>query len=295
MAPLLTMLCHLWVKTSKSTTQTPNLAVVAENRFPFKMQTAPLKIASWNVNSIKARLPHVQEWLESNKPNILFLQELKGETLPDISDKYQAVFVGQKAYNGVAILSDTPVTIIQTRLAGDDTDQQARYLEVDYKGLRLINIYLPNGNPVDSEKFPYKLAWMERLYLRLKTLREQKIPFLIGGDFNVIPEDKDCYDPAAWQNDALFHPETLRQYRKLIGLGLTDALRVFNKNEGVYTFWDYQAGAWPRNHGIRIDHFLLSPEITDRLIDCQIDKTPRAQERASDHTPIIMTLAHAPF
>ena len=254
------------------------------------MKKSLLKIASWNVNSIKARLPHVQEWIELKKPNILFLQELKGESLPDISDKYQAVFVGQKAYNGVAVLSADPVTLIQNSLSGDETDQQARYLEVEYKGLRLINIYLPNGNPVESEKFPYKLAWMERLYLHIKTLREQKIPFLIGGDFNVIPEDKDCYDPVLWQNDALFHPKTRHQFRKLMGLGLTDSLRVFNQNDGVYTFWDYQAGAWPRNNGIRIDHFLLSPELTDRLIDCQIDKTPRAQERASDHVPIIITL-----
>ncbi len=199
------------------------------------MKKSLLKIASWNVNSIKARLPHVQEWLESNKPNILFLQELKGEYLPDISDRYQAVFVGQKAYNGVAILSDDPVTLIQNSLSGDETDQQARYLEVEYKGLRLINIYLPNGNPVESEKFPYKLAWMKRLYLHIKTLREQKIPFLIGGDFNVIPEDKDCYDPILWQNDALFHPKTRRQFRKLMGLGLTDSLRAFNQNDGVYT------------------------------------------------------------
>ncbi len=250
----------------------------------------PIKIASWNVNSIKARQEHVQDWLGVQKPNVIFLQELKGEILPEISDKLHTVFVGQKAYNGVAILSDEPVTAQLTTLPGDDADTQARFLQVTYRGLTLINIYLPNGNPVESEKFPYKLAWMERLYRHLKTLRAQNIPFLVGGDFNVIPEPIDCYDPQIWANDALFRSETRAKFRALLGLGLTDALRVHNHASHTYTFWDYQAGAWQQGNGIRIDHFLLSPPIIDRLISCTIDTAPRGLEKASDHTPILVEI-----
>lgn len=249
------------------------------------------KIASWNVNSVKARLTHVQTYLETNRPDVLFLQELKGEALPDISPEYHAVYRGQKAYNGVAILSRTPVTLISNTLAGDESDEQARYLEADWNGIRLINIYLPNGNPLGTEKFDYKINWMKRLFERLEELRAERIPLLIGGDFNVIPEDKDCYDPALWRNDALYHPDTIQQFRKLKNLGLTDALRAFNHDAETYTFWDYQAGAWPRNKGIRIDHFLTSPTITDRLINCTIDKTPRGWDTPSDHTPIVIEIA----
>ena len=220
----------------------------------------------------------------------MFLQELKGEILPEISDKYHAIFVGQKAYNGVAILADEPVTVQLTSLPGDETDTQARFIQATYRDLTLINIYLPNGNPVESEKFPYKLAWMERLYLHLKTLRDKNIPFLVGGDFNVIPEAIDCYDPQIWANDALFRLETRAKFRALLGLGLTDALRVHNHASHTYTFWDYQAGAWQRGNGIRIDHFLLSPAVTDRLISCTIDTAPRGLEKASDHTPIIVEI-----
>lgn len=247
-------------------------------------------IASWNVNSIKARLTHVQEFLSEQKPDILFLQELKGETLPAISPDYHAVFAGQKAYNGVAILSRTPVTTIATKLNGDDTDEQARYLEVDWNGLRLINIYLPNGNPLNTDKFTYKIKWMERLFDKLNELRATGIPFLVAGDFNVIPEDKDCFDPILWRNDALYHPETVKQFRRLLNLGLTDAFRVFNQNAEEYTFWDYQAGAWPRNKGIRIDHFLTSPAVTDHLLSCTIDKSQRAKDSPSDHVPIIVEI-----
>lgn len=249
------------------------------------------RIASWNVNSVKARLDHLQKWLQLQKPNIVFLQELKGETLPDVSNDYLSHYVGQKAYNGVAILSDSKLDIINTRLPGDDNDEQARFLEVDWNGLRLINIYLPNGNPMGTEKYDYKLAWMERLYAHVKHLRENGVPFLIGGDFNVIPEDIDCFNPELWRGDALFHPKTVRQFRKLINLGLTDALRVYNRDAETYTFWDYQAGSWQRNNGIRIDHFLLSPELTDRLQSCRIDKDPRGWDKASDHTPILIELA----
>ncbi|HPD82611.1 MAG TPA: exodeoxyribonuclease III [Alphaproteobacteria bacterium] len=255
-----------------------------------------MKIASWNVNSINARLDHVKHWLDQNGPDLLLIQELKGLDFPSDLFKeigYQSNAVTQKAYNGVAILSKEPQKVILDKLPGDDRDEQARYLEIDYSNIRVINIYLPNGNPVsnDSEKFPYKLAWMDRLRQHLTKLREENVPFLIGGDFNVIPEEKDCHNPKAWEGDALFRIETHQKWRNLVNLGLTDAFRVFHHDAGHYTFWDYQAGAWPQNKGIRIDHFLLSPSLSDRLIACTIDKEPRGQDKASDHTPILLELA----
>lgn len=255
-----------------------------------------MKIASWNVNSIKARLDHVKRWLEKNQPDLLMIQELKGVEFPTEAFEtigYKSEAVTQKAYNGVAIFSPKPQKIILDHLPDDDRDEQARYLEIDYKNIRVINIYLPNGNPVstDSKKYPYKLAWMDRLYDRLKQLRDDRVPFVIGGDFNVIPDDKDCHDPKAWEGDALFRPETHAKWRALLNLGLTDAFRVNNHEAQQYTFWDYQRGAWPQNKGIRIDHFLLSPPLTDRLQSCIIDKEPRGEEKASDHTPIILELS----
>lgn len=251
-------------------------------------------IASWNVNSIKARKEHVKTWLASRAPDVLMIQELKGLEFSDSEFKdigYDSVAESQKAYNGVAILSKHPVQIIGNILPGDRADEQARYLEVEIQGLRLINIYLPNGNPVDSDKFPYKLAWMNRLKQRLETLRQEQIAFAVGGDFNVIPEARDCHDPKTWQNDALFRLETRRAFRAIVNLGLTDAFRVFNNEPGQYTFWDYQAGAWPQNKGIRIDHFLLSPQLADRLKSCRIDAEPRGWDKPSDHTPVIIECA----
>lgn len=251
-----------------------------------------MKIGSWNVNSIRQRLDHVKAWIGSHQPDLLFLQELKAEEFPlsEFPD-LTCVVKGQKAYNGVAILARHPVALILDVLPGDETDTQARYLEVELQGIHYINIYLPNGNPVGTEKYTYKLAWMDRLATRLKFLRESGIPFLVGGDFNIIPEDKDCFDPLVWQNDALFLPESRGKFRKLLNLGLTDAFRVFNQDAHQYTFWDYQAGAWQRDLGIRIDHFLLSPTLADKLVSCTIDRTPRGLEKASDHTPIIVEIA----
>ena len=253
-----------------------------------------MKIATWNVNSIKARRKHVQRWLAAHSPDILMMQELKGLEFPaDAFEGYHTQAVTQKTYNGVAILSREPVQVVLEKLPGDETDEQARYLEVEAGGdhpLRLINIYAPNGNPVGSEKYPYKLSWLDRLYARLKDLREQEISFIIGGDFNIIPQDEDCYDPALWIQDALFKIESRSRFRALLNLGLTDAFRVFNSDAKQYTFWDYQAGAWPKNNGIRIDHFLTSPPITDRLKSCFIDTAPRGEEKASDHTPVIVEL-----
>lgn len=250
-----------------------------------------MKLATWNVNSIKARTSHVQRWLERVQPDILCLQELKGAEFPHTAfEGYQIHAVGQKAYNGVAVLSKTPFTVISEKLIGDDADEQARYLEIDAGGLRVINIYLPNGNPWPGEKFDYKLKWMDRLLVRLRELRAAEIPFLITGDFNVIPEARDCWDVKIWENDALYRIETRQRFRALLNTGLTDAFRALNQDSHQYTFWDYQAGCWPKDIGIRIDHFLLSPAVTDRLISCTIDKEPRGEESPSDHTPVILTI-----
>ncbi len=253
-----------------------------------------MKIATWNVNSIKVRLPLVLAWLEQEQPDVLMIQELKGTEFPAADFKaagYESAAVAQKAYNGVATLTKTKAGTILDHLPGDDSDEQARYLETDVNGVRCINIYLPNGNPAPGEKFDYKLGWMDRLIARIAELRQEEIPFLIGGDFNVIPEDKDCYDPKTWKDDALFRPETRQKFRTLLNLGLTDAFRVFDTRAGQYSFWDYQGGAWQKGLGIRIDHFLLSPPLADRLASCAIDAEPRGKEKASDHTPVIMELA----
>lgn len=253
-----------------------------------------MRIASWNVNSIKARKEHVIKYLQDTDLDVLMVQELKGMEFPAEDFKaigYETAAVPQKAYNGVAVFSKTPITVILDHLPGDESDEQARYIEFETNGIRLIDIYLPNGNPLGTEKFTYKIAWMKRLHARLAELRDNNIAFAIGGDFNVIPEDEDCYDPNAWKDDALKQPESIAAFRALINLGLTEAFRIYNKSAGQYSFWDYQAGAWQKDNGIRIDHFLLSPEIADRIQNCEIDKTPRGWERPSDHTPIIIEIA----
>lgn len=257
------------------------------------------KITSWNVNSIKARRGHVEKYLADSGSDILMVQELKGEEFPGDDFKargWNTAAVTQKAYNGVAIFSKDDIEVIHDELPGDESDEQARYIEFKTHGLHLINIYLPNGNPVMNEdalheKFTYKLNWMERLYQRLKHLRDTNTPFAIGGDFNIINEDKDCWDPKVWEGDAATRPESRALYRKMINLGLYDAFRALNNNAGEYTFWDYQAGRWQKDEGIRIDHFLLSPEYADKLTSCEIDKAPRALDKPSDHTPISITLS----
>ncbi len=248
-----------------------------------------MKIVSWNVNSIKARLEHVKRYLDDENPDVLMVQELKGLEFPaaEFEGKdYHCAFVGQKAYNGVAIISKHPIEVVLDHLPGDESDEQARYIEANINGVRLINIYLPNGNPTPGDKYDYKLNWMERLHARLRELTESDTSFIIGGDYNVMPEDKDCHSPKDWEGDALIRLETRAAYRKLINLGLTDAFRVFDTRAEQYSFWDYQAGAWQKNNGIRIDHFLLSPVLADKLISCTINKTPRGWEKPSDHTPI---------
>lgn len=253
-----------------------------------------MKITSWNVNSINARLEHVKKYLAEFQPDILMVQELKTQDFPAHEFEelgYKSEAVPQKAYNGVAILSKHDIKTLHTALPGNETDEQSRYIEADINGLRVINIYLPNGNPLGTEKFTYKLEWMEHLRTHLENLRRDRIAFVIGGDFNVIPEDKDCYDPKAWTGDALFQPESRALFRRMLNLGLTDAYRTLHKGAAQYTFWDYQAGAWPQNKGIRIDHFLLSPEMADKLEACEIHKDPRGWDKPSDHTPIELSLA----
>lgn len=254
-----------------------------------------MKLATWNVNSINVRLPAVLGWLEQKSPDVLLMQELKmtEDKFPAAefeSAGYSSAVFGQKSWNGVAILSKHPIENVVKGLPGDATDEQARYIEATIKGLRIASIYLPNGNPVDTEKYPYKLKWFERLTAHAKTLLAQEQPTVLGGDYNIIPEARDCHDPAAWAEDALFRMESRRKWRTLCHLGFTDAFRALNDRDHQYTFWDYQAGCWPKDHGIRIDHFLLSPQAADKLQNCVIDKEPRGGDKASDHTPVIVEL-----
>ncbi len=253
-----------------------------------------MRIASWNVNSIRARLEHVTAWLQRQQPDVLLMQELKGTAFPAEVFRelgYESAAVTQKAYNGVAVLSRRPMEVISTSLGSDAADDHARFLEVMIEGIRIVNIYLPNGNPVGTEKFAYKLAWMDRLAEQMRAWLQDAIPTLIGGDFNVIPEDIDCHKPSSWARDALFQPEPRARYRALLDLGYTDAFRSLHPGEGgFFTFWDYFRQAFEHNRGIRIDHFLLSPALAECLQSCHIDREPRSKEKPSDHTPIIVEL-----
>lgn len=260
-----------------------------------------IKIATWNVNSIKARLPRVLEWLDESAPDIVLLQELKcvAEAFPsmEIEDKgYNVAVSGQKTYNGVAILSKSPIEVEHTALPGDETDEQARYLEALIGNVRVASIYLPNGNPTrnddgtDHDKFLYKLAWMDRLIEHTQGLLKTEDIFVLGGDYNLCPTDGDCHDPSAFADDALCRPESRARYRALMNLGLTDADPALHPEPHRYSYWDYQAGAWARDNGLRIDHLLLSPQAADRLTETGIDKGPRDREKPSDHTPVWCTL-----
>jgi exodeoxyribonuclease III len=255
-----------------------------------------VKIATWNVNSVKARLPNVLNWLKEASPDVVMLQEIKCQTdaFPrmEIEDLgYNCAVVGQKSYNGVAILSRSPLEDITERLPGGEGDDHARYVEAvttfGKSVIRVASIYLPNGNPVDTEKYPYKLAWLERLRLHAKELLKLEEMVVLAGDYNVIPTEDDVYDSDAWIKDALFKPETRAAFRKVVNLGYTEAFRALHPNDvHRYTFWDYQAGAWNRDWGLRIDHLLLSPQAADRLTACEIDRKERGREKASDHVPI---------
>ena len=246
-----------------------------------------VKIATWNVNSIRARLPNVLAWLERAEPDVLLLQELKTvpETFPRLEFEaagYHVEMVGQKSYNGVAIVSRGAIEDPVTRLPGEAEDDQARYLEGTTHGLRVASIYLPNGNPADTGKYPYKLRWMARLRDHAATLLAGEQALVLGGDYNVIPTPDDVYDPAGWADDALYKLETRQAFRALHG------------EPGAYTYWDYQGVAWSADRGLRIDHLLLSPQAADRLTACAIDRGPRGQDRPSDHTPIWCELEARP-
>lgn len=255
-----------------------------------------MKIVTWNVNSIRTRLPNVLRWLDTHKPDVLLLQELKCEESQFPANEfetrgYECAIAGQKAWNGVAILSKLPLADIQRGLPENDADPQSRYIEATIEDLRIASIYAPNGNPVDSEKYPYKLQWLDRLRIHVQNLLQTEMPLVLGGDYNVIPAPEDCYSPQAWAEDALFRIETRKKFRTLLNLGLTDALRALHSQPHMYTFWDYQAGSWQRDNGIRIDHFLLSAQAAARLESCVIDKAARGEEKASDHTPVIIEIS----
>jgi exodeoxyribonuclease III len=257
-----------------------------------------LKIVSYNVNGIKARLPRLIEYLAEEQPDIVCLQELKSsdETFPerDIRDAgYGAVWHGQKGFNGVAILARGQDPVERKRgLAGEPEDEHSRYIEAEVAGLVVASIYLPNGNPLPGPKFDYKLRWIERLSAHAGALLAEEAPVVLAGDYNVIPNDDDVFSVRAMESDALMQPESRQGYRRLLAQGWTDALRARFPGGGIWTFWDYQAGAWQRDAGFRIDQLLLSPVAADRLADAGVDKQHRGREKASDHAPTWVRLRH---
>ncbi len=254
-----------------------------------------MKIATWNINGIKARLPTVLTWLSQAQPDIACLQEIKSidDNFPASAFEdlgYNVATHGQKSFNGVAILSKFAFDEIKRGLPGDDDDEQARYIEALVSTpdavIRAASIYLPNGNPLGSDKFPYKLAWMDRLTQHAAQLLHDEIPTVLAGDYNVIPDPRDAKRAQDWTQDALFQPESRSKFNELLNLGLTDAIRCAHPQDGIFTFWDYQAGAWNKNNGIRIDHMLLSPQAADRLKEAGIDRETRGWEKPSDHVPV---------
>lgn len=255
-----------------------------------------MKIVTFNINGIKARLPRLLEYLAEEQPDVVCLQELKtsDETFPEAdirSAGYGVVWHGQKSWNGVAVLARGSDPIERQRgLAGEPEDEHSRYLEVEIGDLIVASIYLPNGNPQPGPKFDYKIRWIERLAARARDLLAEERCVILAGDYNVIPNDDDTYSVRAMQDDALMQPESRAGFRALVAQGWTDALRTRHPGGGVWTFWDYQAGAWQRDAGFRIDHLLLSPIAADRLIDAGVDKAYRAREKASDHAPTWLTL-----
>ena len=258
-----------------------------------------MQIATWNINSVRMRLDNLLRYLREVSPDVLCLQEIKctDEQFPRLEIEaagYNVAVHGQKSWNGVAILSKRPMEPTPG-LPGDEADVQSRYIEAavttDGPPVRVCCLYLPNGNPPDTDKYGYKLAWMDRLHARARALLTLEEPLVMAGDYNVIPGPDDVTEPGNWLGDALYLPQTRERYRALINLGLTDALRATTDDAGLYTFWDYQAGAWQRNKGIRIDHLLLSPQAADRLVGVTIDKDRRAEDKPSDHVPIRVELA----
>lgn len=258
-----------------------------------------MKITTWNINGVKARIESAVAYLKEASPDVICFQEIKSvdEAFPkgpfeDIG--YNVATHGQKGFNGVAILSKTALEDVSRGLPGDTADAQARWIEATIMGekgaVRVASIYLPNGNPIGTEKFAYKLAWIRRLESHICNLLKDEAALVLAGDYNVIPEPQDAMRPDAWTSDALFQPESRAAFQSLLNLGVTDAVRACHPEPGVYTFWDYQAGAFNKNDGIRIDHLLLSPQAADRLVSAGIDKFTRGWERPSDHAPAWITL-----
>jgi len=255
-----------------------------------------MKIATWNINGVRARIDNLVAWLKESAPDVVCLQEIKcqDESFPRAEIEaagYHVETHGQKGFNGVAILSKLKPEDVLRGLPGDDADEQSRYIEavfsVEGGVVRVASIYLPNGNPADDPvKYPYKLSWMARLEAHVRQRLALEEPLVLAGDYNVIPEPHDCWDPKVWANDALFLPKTREAFRRLENLGLTDAVRATTDGVPAYTFWDYQAGAWQKNWGIRIDHLMLSPEAADKLTATAIEKHVRAWEKPSDHVPV---------
>ena len=258
-----------------------------------------MKIATFNINGIKARIEALPAWLAEAKPDVVLLQEIKSvdegfprATFEDLG--YRVETHGQKGFNGVAILSKLPLEEVKRGLPGDDTDEQARWIEATVIGtsaVRVCGLYLPNGNPAPGPKYDYKLGWMARMRARAADLLATEEPVIMAGDYNVIPQAEDAAKPAAWMEDALFLPESRAALRRILHQGWTEAFRAREHGPGHYSFWDYQAGAWEKNNGIRIDHLLLSPQAADLMTDCQIDKAVRGGDKPSDHVPVWVQLA----
>jgi exodeoxyribonuclease-3 len=258
-----------------------------------------MKIATWNINGVKARSQSALTYLRQAAADIVCLQEIKSvdEGFPAAPFEelgYNVAVHGQKGFNGVAILSKLPFDDVTRRLPGDDGDEQARFIEATVSvatgSLKVASIYLPNGNPIGTEKFSYKLAWLRRLQAHARALLAEEVALVLAGDYNVIPEPEDAKRPDAWTQDALFQPESRAAYRCLVNDGLTDAVRLCHPQPGVYTFWDYQAGAFQKDDGIRIDHLLLSPQAADRLTSAGVDRFTRGWEKPSDHVPVWVEL-----
>jgi len=256
-------------------------------------------ISSWNVNSVRARIKNIKSYLLKYKPNILMMQEIKTEDInfpyDDFSSMdYESHVFGQKSYNGVAIISKNKLKNVRNDLIKDKLKQSriiSAELEYKKKNIQLINIYTPNGNPVDTEKYDYKKKWLNDLIKQLKTLSKKNINIILAGDFNIIPAAEDVYNPKSFEDDALFRLEIRKKLGEIINLGFNDAYRHFNETKEGYTFWDYMKGAWQKNNGIRIDHFLVSNSLIDQVKSININKDPRGREKPSDHTPIEITLA----
>ena len=255
-----------------------------------------MKVAAWNVNSVRARTESLARWLQGAEVDVLLLQEIKARdsNFPYAlfaEMGYQTQIAGQKSYNGVAIVSKGDIVVQSRRLPGMESDSQERYLEAETLGLRVASVYAPNGNPVESEKYSYKLAWMRCLVVHLQRLLQTERPLLIGGDLNVAPRDTDIYNPDAFQGDAICRPQVRAYHRTLENMGYTNAFEASGLPAARYTYWDYKGGAWTKNNGLGIDHFLLSPQAVDRLEGAGIDRRPRGWSKPSDHVPIWCRIA----